>query len=46
MFNEEVEWATENAPLFFNLLRTHAKDREGGKVSDVQFDTDIIIHVS
>ena len=45
-FDVQVEWATENAPIFFDLLRIHAQNMEEAEALGIQYDTDIPIHVS
>ena len=45
-FDDKVEWMTTNAPVFFKLLRNHAKDKERGMIQCDWFQKDISIHVS
>ena len=40
-----MEWITTNAPVFFEILRNHAKDKERGIVQCNFFEKDISIHV-
>ena len=41
----KVEWITTNAPVFFGVLRHHAKDKKRGIIQYDFFEKDISIHV-